>query len=494
MLVYMWFVFYTPNYLGHADNYIPANPGVTPSHIVPEWYYLPFYAILRAIPNKLGGVLAMFGAIVILAFLPWLDTAKTRSARYRPLFKQFFWIFAVVCLVLGWLGSKPAEGAYVIVARILTIYYFAHFIIILPLLSRIETPRATPNSIADDVLGKKAIASVAVAAIAGALLFASVGSASAARQRAQPPRQKWSFAGPFGKFDRGQLQRGFKVYKEVCATCHGLSYVAFRNLAEPGGPGYTAAQAAAVAAEYKIKDGPNDQGEMFERPGRAADRFPSPFPNEQAARVANGGALPPDLSLIAKARTYERGFPWFVFDIFTQYQEQGPDYLVALMNGYEDAPQGFTLPAGSNYNKYFPGHAIGMPKPLNDGQVTYEDGIAADGRPVFQGRDRLPDVGRRTAHGSAQAHRLSGVHLPDPAVRPAVLHQEEGVGRGALTRSLADMTTKGPARGLFILRARHGSGRPRGIADCRSCRQNGGQPIRSVSGGSNGHQHQLQAS
>jgi ubiquinol-cytochrome c reductase cytochrome b/c1 subunit len=373
LLLYMWFVFYTPNYLGHADNYIPANPGVTPSHIVPEWYYLPFYAILRAIPNKLGGVLAMFGAIVVLAFLPWLDTARTRSARYRPLFKQFFWIFAVVCLVLGWLGSKPAEGAYVIIARILTIYYFAHFIIILPLLSRIETPRAAPNSIADDVLGKKVLASVAVAAIAGALLFVNVGSASAA-DAPQPPREKWSFAGPFGKYDRGQLQRGFKVYKEVCATCHGLSYVAFRNLAEPGGPGYSAAQATAVAAEYKIKDGPNDQGEMFERPGRAADRFPSPFANEQAARVANGGALPPDLSLVAKARTYERGFPWFVFDIFTQYQEQGPDYLVALMNGYEAAPQGFTLPAGSNYNKYFPGNAIGMPKPLNDGQVTYEDG------------------------------------------------------------------------------------------------------------------------
>ncbi len=287
LLVYAWFVFYTPNYLGHADNYIPANPGVTPSHIVPEWYYLPFYAILRAIPNKLGGVLAMFGAIVVLAFLPWLDTAKTRSARYRPLFKQFFWIFAVVCLLLGWLGSKPAEGAYVIVARILTIYYFAHFIIILPLLSRIETPRKAPNSIADDVLGKKAVASVAVAAIAGALLFMNVGSASAADDGGhapQPPRQKWSFAGPFGKYDRGQLQRGFKVYKEVCATCHGLSYVAFRNLAEPGGPGYTAAQASAVAAEYKIKDGPNDQGEMFERPGRAADRFPV------AVRERAGGA------------------------------------------------------------------------------------------------------------------------------------------------------------------------------------------------------------
>lgn len=382
LLLYMWFVFYTPNYLGHADNYIPANPGVTPSHIVPEWYYLPFYAILRAIPNKLGGVLAMFGAIVVLAFLPWLDTAKTRSARYRPLFKQFFWIFAAVCLVLGWLGSKPAEGAYVIIARILTIYYFAHFIIILPLLSRIETPRKTPNSIADDVLAKAgrrapmvstAIATITAVAVVGALVLGSAQPAGAAEAE-QPPRQKWSFSGPVGKYDRGELQRGFKVYKEVCAACHGLSYIAFRNLAEPGGPGYSPAQAAAVAAEYKIKDGPNDQGEMFERPGRPADRFPSPFPNEQTARAANGGALPPDLSLIAKARTYERGFPWFIFDIFTQYQEQGPDYLVALMTGYEDAPQGFTLPAGSNYNKYFPGHAIGMPKPLNDGQVTYDDG------------------------------------------------------------------------------------------------------------------------
>jgi ubiquinol-cytochrome c reductase cytochrome b/c1 subunit len=375
LLLYMWFVFYTPNYLGHADNYIPANPGVTPSHIVPEWYYLPFYAILRAIPNKLGGVVAMFGAIAILAFLPWLDTARTRSARYRPLFKQFFWIFAAVCLLLGWLGSKPAEGVYVIIARILTIYYFAHFIIILPLLSRIETPKATPNSIADDVLGKKAAATVAVAAVAGVLLLGSA-QPSIAADAPQPPREKWSFAGPFGKFDRGQLQRGFQVYKEVCATCHSLSYVAFRNLAEPGGPGYSVAQAAAAAAEWqqKVKDGPNDQGEMFERPARPADRFPAPFANDQQARLANGGALPPDLSLMAKARTYERGFPWFVFDIFTLYQEQGPDYLMALMKGYEDAPQGFALPAGSHYNKYFPGNAIGMPKPVNDGQVAYSDG------------------------------------------------------------------------------------------------------------------------
>jgi len=199
-------------------------------------------------------------------------------------------------------------------------------------------------------------------------------TAGAAEGTPEPPRQKWSFSGPFGLYDRAQLQRGFKVYKEVCASCHSLSLVSFRNLAEPGGPGYSAAQAAAVAAEYKVQDGPNDAGEMFERAGRVADRFPKPFPNDNAARAANGGALPPDLSVIAKARTYERGFPRFIFDIFTQYQEQGPDYLVALLTGYADAPAGFNLPTGAHYNKYFPGHAIGMPNPLSDGQVTYDDG------------------------------------------------------------------------------------------------------------------------
>ena len=190
----------------------------------------------------------------------------------------------------------------------------------------------------------------------------------------QPPREKWSFSGPFGKFDRAQIQRGFKVYREVCQNCHGLTLLAFRNLAESGGPGFTPAQAAAIAAEYKIKDGPNDAGDMFERPGRAADRFPAPFPNENAARASNGGAYPPDLSVIAKARTYERGFPWFIVDVFTQYQEQGPDYLTALLKGYAAPPAGMTMPAGMNYNKYFPGHMIGMPPPVQEGQITYDDG------------------------------------------------------------------------------------------------------------------------
>jgi ubiquinol-cytochrome c reductase cytochrome b/c1 subunit len=155
-ILFAWFVFYLPNYLGHADNYVVANPAVTPSHIVPEWYYLPFYAILRAIPDKLLGVLAMFGSIAILAFLPWLDTSKVKSARYRPLYKQFFWLFFAVCIGLGWLGAKPAEGIYVVLSRILTIYYFAHFIVVLPLLGIFEKTRPLPNSISESVLGSKA--------------------------------------------------------------------------------------------------------------------------------------------------------------------------------------------------------------------------------------------------------------------------------------------------------------------------------------------------
>jgi ubiquinol-cytochrome c reductase cytochrome b subunit len=149
-LIFAGFVFFAPNYMGHPDNYIPANPLVTPAHIVPEWYFLPFYAILRAVPDKLGGVILMFGSIAVLFILPWLDTSKVRSGTYRPLFKQFFWIFAIVCVGLGYLGAMPAEGRYVIAARILTAYYFAHFLIILPLLGIMEKPKTPPKTIEDD--------------------------------------------------------------------------------------------------------------------------------------------------------------------------------------------------------------------------------------------------------------------------------------------------------------------------------------------------------
>jgi len=156
LIVYAWFVFYIPNYLGDADNYIKANPLQTPARIVPEWYLLPFYAILRAIPNKLIGVVALFGAIALLAFLPWLDTSPVKSAKYRPVFRVFFWVFVMVCVGLGWLGSQEINDAYVLAARILAICYFSFFLIVLPLLGRFETTKPLPPSIADAVLKRSA--------------------------------------------------------------------------------------------------------------------------------------------------------------------------------------------------------------------------------------------------------------------------------------------------------------------------------------------------
>ncbi len=205
--------------------------------------------------------------------------------------------------------------------------------------------------------------------------FAALAAPAAAQvHQVPPPQLSWSFSGPFGKYDEAQLQRGFKIYREVCSNCHSLELVSFRNLAEKGGPGFSEAQVEQIASEYKIKT-LDDTGQPTERPGRPADRFPPPFPNELAAKAANGGVAPPDMSTLAKARTYQRGFPWFIFDIFTQYQEQGPDYIAAILKGYKDPPpKGFNLPSGAHYNEYFPGHAIAMPPPLTAGQVKYDDG------------------------------------------------------------------------------------------------------------------------
>jgi ubiquinol-cytochrome c reductase cytochrome b subunit len=152
LIIYAVFVFFMPNYMGHPDNYIPANPLVTPAHIVPEWYFLPFYAMLRAIPDKLGGVLAMFGSIALLAFLPWLDRSKIRSCKFRPVYRQFFWILAIDALILGYAGSQPAEGSWLLIARIGTAYYFFHFLILLPLLGKLERTPPLPTSISESVL------------------------------------------------------------------------------------------------------------------------------------------------------------------------------------------------------------------------------------------------------------------------------------------------------------------------------------------------------
>ena len=153
MIVFAFFVFYTPNILGHADNYIEANPLVTPAHIVPEWYLLPFYAILRSVPDKLLGVIAMLSAILILAALPWLDTSKIRSAVFRPLYKQFYWILVADVLILGYVGAMPAEGLYLLIARIATAYYFLHFLVVLPILGFKERTTPVPLSITEPILG-----------------------------------------------------------------------------------------------------------------------------------------------------------------------------------------------------------------------------------------------------------------------------------------------------------------------------------------------------
>ena len=163
LIVLAAFVFFTPDYLGHPINYVEANPLSTPAHIVPEWYYLPFYAILRSIPDKLLGVVAMFASILILFVLPWLDTSKVRSATYRPIYKWLFWILVVDCIVLGIIGALPPEGIALVVGRIATIWYFAHFLIFLPLLGLFETPKPLPSSISDSVLSKEAAKSGAVA-------------------------------------------------------------------------------------------------------------------------------------------------------------------------------------------------------------------------------------------------------------------------------------------------------------------------------------------
>ena len=154
LTIFFAVVFFAPDFLGHPDNYIPADPLKTPAHIVPEWYFLPFYAILRAIPDKLGGVIAMFSAIFVLFLLPWLDTSKVRSATFRPIYKILFWIFLIDAIVLGWVGSKPAEGIYIIISRIATFYYFLHFLILLPLLGKFEKNRPLPQSIGKPVLAE----------------------------------------------------------------------------------------------------------------------------------------------------------------------------------------------------------------------------------------------------------------------------------------------------------------------------------------------------
>ena len=187
-------------------------------------------------------------------------------------------------------------------------------------------------------------------------LFLGLQLNSNAAEKAEYLKTDWSFKGPFGKFDRAALQRGYQVYQEVCSSCHSMKYLSYRNLVQEGGPEFTVEQAKAIAASFEVKDGPNADGEMFMRPGRLSDKFVMPYENEKAAQAANGGAYPPDMTVLVKARG------------------DGVDYIYSLLQGYEDPPAGVTLDDGVYYNKYMYGNKIKMSNQLSDGLVEYSDG------------------------------------------------------------------------------------------------------------------------
>jgi cytochrome c1 len=258
---------------------------------------------------------------------------------------------------LGFMGSKPVEQPFVAISQIATFYYFFHFLVILPLLTKYEKTLPLPSSISEAVLAHKGHtlhALLPLVLLAGLAFpaYAAEGGASL-----NTPPGGWPHEGPFGTYDRAALQRGYQVYKQVCSTCHSMNQLSYRNLAELG---FNPTEVKAIAAGYTVTDGPNDQGEMFQRPGRPSDPFVKPFPNEQAARAANNGALPPDLSLIIKARHGHE------------------DYVYSILTGFgQTPPADEKIASGMYYNPYFPGHQIAMPQPLQADAVTYADGTPA---------------------------------------------------------------------------------------------------------------------
>ena len=191
------------------------------------------------------------------------------------------------------------------------------------------------------------------------ILFLFHGNAFGAGEAEKPIKVDWSFKGLTGKFDRASLQRGFQVYKEVCSSCHSMQYLSYRNLSEPGGPEFSVEEVKAISASFEVTDGPNNDGEMFTRPGRPSDKFVMPYPNKQAAIAANGGAYPPDMSVLVKAR------------------KGGANYIYSVLLGYDEKPSDFQLDDGVYYNKYMPGQKIKMPKVLSDGLVEYSDGTTS---------------------------------------------------------------------------------------------------------------------
>ncbi|PIZ31620.1 MAG: cytochrome C [Alphaproteobacteria bacterium CG_4_10_14_0_8_um_filter_53_9] len=332
LAIFSFMVFFLPDYLGHTDNYIPANPLVTPAHIVPEWYFLPFYAILRAIPIKELGVLAMFGSILIIFVLPWLDAGRVRSARYRPLFRPLLLVFFANFFVLMWVGGKPPEGIYIVIAQAATAFYFVFFAL-LPLINRFERTKALPKGLAALVIG---------------LLMAGGTSATHASEGVAIPKQEWSFEGLGATWDKNEIYRGYSVATGVCMACHSFKYISHRDLTRVG---FTEDEVKALASDMQMKPD---------------DKLISGLSPEDAKELY--GTVPPDLSLMNKARA---GLA---------------DYVYALLNGYSDDVQAIhhafpdtgAPPEGTYFNTYFSGNAIAMPNPLGSPDlVTYHDGTEA---------------------------------------------------------------------------------------------------------------------
>jgi cytochrome c1 len=272
-----------------------------------------------------------------------------RSARFRPVYQLFYFLLVIACFGLGYAGAHPPEGLPVIIGQVSAVYYFLFFLVITPVLSRVEKARPLPASIADAVLKKSCCA----AALLALVLVSAPASAS---EGSHLMHREWPHHGVTGTFDRAALQRGFQVYKEICASCHSLQLLSYRNLEALG---YNEDEVKAIAAQYQVAGEIDDEGNPTERPALPSDRFKSPFANDNAARAANGGALPPDLSLIVKARQGHENF------------------IYSLLTGYGEAPASLTLMQGMNYNATFPGNQIAMPAPLTEGGVTFADGTPA---------------------------------------------------------------------------------------------------------------------
>ena len=453
LILFAIFVFFAPNYLGHPDNYIPANPLVTPEHIVPEWYFLPFYAILRSIdfnilfiPGKLAGVLAMFGAIAILAFAPWLDTSRVRSTRYRPIYRWWFWLLVIDFFVLMWVGSQTPTPLVKAIGLIGTLYWFAHFLIVMPVVGLTEKPLPQPETIeaafkekyADKGEGSeppprnrpnergtkrmKTMLKNALAATALSIGAAASAPAMAAGGETHMLHNHWHFSGPFGTFEPAELQRGLQVYREVCQACHGMKYVAFRTLSAETGPGLSEAQVKAIAAEYDVPDEEGEPGDT--RAGKPFDYFPTP--------IAVGN--PPDFSLLAKARP------------------GGPDHIYSVLLSYtgeEKTEAGATL----YENAAFPGGWIGMGPPLSDGLVEYADGSPQTVEQYSNDVSAFLMWGGGAEDDGTQAGGHPQRVVPRHLRGAAVVHQQEDLAQGQASRGVSQdgsTTEKAAFRPLFL--------------------------------------------